>query len=314
MSRRGSRPNLAGMRGAGDLDGQLGGGVGVLAREQEEVRQPCGDAVGVPALMRWALVTTPDWAAWRNTCVSRTRGIASAASRSRRTSPGADGRQLVDVADEQQVGPGGDGFDEFVGQDQVEHRGLVDDEEVDVEGMVPVEGGVAAGAQRQEPVDGRGGLPGEFGEPFRGPPGRRDQLHLGVLGPGQGHDRGDGEALAAAGAAGQDRDLRGQREPDRVLLGRCQVGAGAGAQPGEGPVPVDGAEVRHPVGMPAEQQLRSDPARDVSARWNGTRIHRGHRPGPGRELLNDNAVLDGPGRPGTARPARPGRRGSWRRR
>jgi hypothetical protein len=60
--------------------------------------------------------------------------------------PRADGGQLVDVADEQQVCAGCDGFDEFVGQQDVEHGGLVDDHQVGVEGVVAVEGGVAAGA------------------------------------------------------------------------------------------------------------------------------------------------------------------------
>jgi hypothetical protein len=58
---------------------------------------------------------------------------------------GAHGRELVDVADEQQVRSFGDGLDELVGQDDVHHRGLIDHDQVGVEGVVAVVFGVAAG-------------------------------------------------------------------------------------------------------------------------------------------------------------------------
>ena len=54
--------------------------------------------------------------------------------------------------------------------------------------------------------------------------------------------------LAAAGAAGQDRDLGGQGEPDRVGLFGGELGAGPAAQPAEGLVPVDGGERGQAVG------------------------------------------------------------------
>ena len=58
---------------------------------------------------------------------------------------GADGGELVDVADEQQMRSFGDRLDELVGQDDVHHRGLVDHDQVGVEGVVAVVFGVAAG-------------------------------------------------------------------------------------------------------------------------------------------------------------------------
>jgi hypothetical protein len=45
--------------------------------------------------------------------------------------PGADGRQLVHVAHQQQVRAGRDGLDELAGQDHVHHRGLVHHHQVD---------------------------------------------------------------------------------------------------------------------------------------------------------------------------------------
>jgi hypothetical protein len=59
---------------------------------------------------------------------------------------GADAGQLVDVADQQQMGPGWDRLDQLVGQQHIQHRGLVDDHQVGVQGMVAVKGGVATGA------------------------------------------------------------------------------------------------------------------------------------------------------------------------
>ena len=137
--------------------------------------------------------------------------------------PGADRGQLVDVADEQQVRSRRDRFDELVGQDHVDHRGLVDHHQVRVEGFVGVEGGVAARAELQQPVDGGRVVAGQFGEPLGGPAGGGGQHDRGALGPGQLHHGADGEGFAAAGAAGQDRDLGGQGEPDRVGLFRGEV-------------------------------------------------------------------------------------------
>src|SRR5690606_36751961 len=136
----------------------------------------------------------------------------------------ADRGQLVDVADEQQVGAGGDGLDELVGQQQVQHGGLVDDDEVGVEGVVAVEGGVAAGAQLQQPVDGGGLVAGQLGQALGGAAGGGGQDDLGAFGAGQQHDRADGEALAAAGAAGEHGDLVRQRQADGLALFGGQLG------------------------------------------------------------------------------------------
>ena len=47
---------------------------------------------------------------------------------SRRTAPGPDARELVDVADEDEARARGDGLGQRVGRGQIEHRGLVDDD------------------------------------------------------------------------------------------------------------------------------------------------------------------------------------------
>jgi hypothetical protein len=77
-------------------------------------------------------------------------------------------------------------------------------------------------------VNSRGFVAGQFGQPFGGTAGGRNQHHGRLLGDGKRDDRVDGEALAAARPAGQHRDLAGQRELNRVKLARREVLAGAG--------------------------------------------------------------------------------------
>ena len=162
--------------------------------------------------------------------------------------PRADRGQLVHVPDQQQVRARRDRLDQLVGQDHVHHRGLVHHYQVRVQGFVSVERRVAAWPELQQPVDGGGVVAGQFGQALGGPAGGGGQHDPGALGPGQLDHRPDGEGLAAAGAAGQDRDLGGQGEPDRVGLFGGEFGAGPAAQPPERRVPVDGGEPGQAVG------------------------------------------------------------------
>ena len=113
--------------------------------------------------------------------------------------------------------------------------------------MVPVEAGVTARAQPQQPVHGGGRVPAQLGQPFRRPPRRRRQHDLRALRRGQGDHRLDGERFAAARAAGQHGHPLGQRQPNRLLLLGGQLRAGAGPQPGQRLIPVEGAEGGHPI-------------------------------------------------------------------
>jgi hypothetical protein len=83
------------------------------------------------------------------------------------------------------VRAGRDRLDELVGQDDVDHGGLVDHDEVRLQGMVGVVLGVAAGLELEQPVDGGGFMTGQLGEALRGPAGRGGQHDLGVPGLGQ---------------------------------------------------------------------------------------------------------------------------------
>jgi hypothetical protein len=88
---------------------------------------------------------------------------------------GTDGRELVDVTDQQQMSPLRDGVDQFVGQDDVHHRRLVHHNKVSVQPVVAIVFRVAAGLQLQQAVDGAGLMAGQLGQPFGGPPGRLTQ-------------------------------------------------------------------------------------------------------------------------------------------
>jgi hypothetical protein len=66
-----------------------------------------------------------------------------------------DRGELVHVADQQQVGAGSDGPGELVREDHVDHRRLVDHDQVRVQRVAGVELRVAARLQLQQPVDGR---------------------------------------------------------------------------------------------------------------------------------------------------------------
>jgi len=160
----------------------------------------------------------------------------------------------------------GDRLDELVGQQHVEHGGLVNHDQVGVQGVVAVEGGVPAGAELQEPVQ-RGGLDaGELGEAFGGPAGRGGQDDRGPFGAGQGDDGAYGVALAAAGPAGEHRDLLGQRQADRRgLLGRERC---AGLLPSQSSAAVQ-STVWNVASRSAGARSRrsSPPASGVSARW-----------------------------------------------
>ena len=76
---------------------------------------------------------------------------------------GADARQLIHVADQHQVRARPDGADQVLGQEQIEHGGLVHDDQVGVEGVGLVPGETQQAVLRldlQHAVHRLGQLPG----------------------------------------------------------------------------------------------------------------------------------------------------------
>ena len=300
-------PNRRGIRSGHQVDHPLRGGVGLVGGEQEEVGV-LAEHRGLAGVDPVRVDHHPGLLGLPEDLGEPDPGDGVGGEHVAQHLPGADRGQLVHVADQQQVRPRRDRLDQFVGQDQVEHAGLVDHDQVGVQRMVPVEAGVPAGAQLQQPVHGGGRVPGQLGQPFRRPPGRRRQHDLRPLRRRQRDHRLDGERLPAARPAGQHRHPLRQRQPHRLLLlgGQLRPGPGRAARPTPCPSrPRAKAGIRSAGVVDSRSRAA---ASAVSARWNGTRYTAGIVP-------PSDCSGSGPvrGSPPRRRRARPGRRGPGRR-
>ncbi len=119
---------------------------------------------------------------------------------------GADRRQLVGVADEDDVGRLGKAPEQDLGQPQVQHRGLVDDDEVNRERMVWFVMGLPSRRPLQHAVNRLRFVVGRFLQPAGGAAGGGAESDLDFGFHRRGHDRPRTDGLADAGAAGEDRD------------------------------------------------------------------------------------------------------------
>ena len=81
------------------------------------------------------------------------------------------GGELIDIPHKEQVRAVFEGFEQTVGEDQIEHGGFIYHEEVYGEGVFFVWGEAARGGVVEHPMDGGGGVAGGFGEAFGGAPG-----------------------------------------------------------------------------------------------------------------------------------------------
>ena len=129
---------------------------------------------------------------------------------------GADARQLIHIADQHQVRARPDGPHQAVGQHQVEHRGLVHNDQIGVErvGLVPGEAQQAVlRLDLQEAVHGLGKLAGGLAQTLSHATGGTGERHLHAAGIGQPDHRAQGDGLARARTAGQN----GQRPREGSL-------------------------------------------------------------------------------------------------
>ena len=90
---------------------------------------------------------------------------------------GADARELVGVADQEEVGPGGHRLEERRGEARVEHRDLVDDEEVRGERVRLVRREAAGRVVLEQPVDRGGVAAGRLREALRRAARGRGEVH-----------------------------------------------------------------------------------------------------------------------------------------
>ena len=151
--------------------------------------------------------------------------------------------QLVDVADEQQVGAVGHGPQERRGQPAVEHGGLIDDHRVGLDGVVRAVGEAPGRrVEFQEPVQGARAAPGGLGHALGGAAGGRGEHDPASLGAEDVAERPQDGGLARARTAREDADLAADgRGHGRAL----QVGereAGAVLRPGDRLLDRDGRQ------------------------------------------------------------------------
>lgn len=107
----------------------------------------------------------------------------------------ADGGELIRVADEDEFRRGGECAQKLVREHEIEHARFIDDERVDVDGVLGVVLGFFTGSDADESVEGRGVASGRFGEPFGG------------ASRGCGEEHGLSEALLVFGHEFRDRGL-----------------------------------------------------------------------------------------------------------
>ena len=124
----------------------------------------------------------------------------SAASRSRSTSPAPTEGSWSTSPTSSRCAPGGIALTSLLARIRSSMEASSTTTRSASSGLSRSKRGVPAGPQLQQPVHGGGRVPGQLGQPFRGPPGRRGQHDLRALRRGQLDDRPDGEALAAARA------------------------------------------------------------------------------------------------------------------
>ena len=116
----------------------------------------------------------------------------------------ANRRELVHIANQQQVAALVDGAKQVVHQQDIDHRGLVDDHQVGVQRVLLIAQEWTPGArfELQQAVDRLGFQTGGLSEPFGGPPGWRSQKDGVVAGLEQADDRAGDGAFAGARSAG----------------------------------------------------------------------------------------------------------------
>ena len=162
-------------------------------------------------------------AAWRNTSSKRTTGIVSELMRSASDLPRSDGRQLVDVADEEQCRAAGERAHQGAHEQHVNHAGLVNDEQIALERRVLVAFEAAAGRVGfEKAMDGLGFEAGALRKAFGRAPGRCAGLDARPFRPKYGEDRLEERGLAHAGTARHHENLRGDGKAYGLALARRQ--------------------------------------------------------------------------------------------
>ena len=156
MSRIGFKPKRFGNAGLHQLQDALNGGLGILGRNEVEVavagrRAEIGHRTLIDAM---GVDDDPACSGLPEHLGQSHDGHSARADDVGQHLPRSDGWQLVDIADDQQRRVIRRRFHQRLHQHDIDHRGLVDDEQIALEGIVGVAFETAAlGIDLQEPVD-----------------------------------------------------------------------------------------------------------------------------------------------------------------
>ena len=162
-------------------------------------------------------------AAWRKTWVSRHHRDLLRLDQVAQHHAWTHTGELVDIAHQQHLRLRRNGFEQRVGQEQVQHRGLIHHEGLRLQRVLFVEAELhRLGVEGEHAMDGFRLLPGHLGEPLRGPSGWRCEQNGFPHRTPQVHHCFGREGLAAPGSSGQHQQARGSRQFDRsaLLLGK----------------------------------------------------------------------------------------------
>ena len=136
-----------------------------------------------------------------------------------------DGGKLVDIADDEQRRLVRHRTEQRAHQQDIDHAGLVHDQEIALERMLLGAAELAGARVRlQQAVDRLRLQAGAVRQPLGRPAGGRTQRHANLLGDQHLQDRVDQRGLADPGPAGDHQHLAGQSSPDglRWLAASCR--------------------------------------------------------------------------------------------
>ena len=156
---------------------------------------------------------------------------------------GADRWKLVHIADEDDGGGGRDGVEEVERQGDIEHGGLVHDDEIHFEGIVGAVGEpMVLRVVLEEAMNRLGEEGAAFGEALGSAAGGGAQGDAGLLVAEDFDDAADDGGLADTGAAGDDNDFGGDPGTDGLALGVTHRDVGLLVGPFEGLLDLEGGQ------------------------------------------------------------------------
>ena len=179
-----------------------------------------------------------------------------------------DRRQLIGVAHQQQMRFGVDRAHQPIGQQDIEHRDLIhDDEALGQRALLVVAEVVGMRLELQQAMERAGGASGRLGHAAGGASGGRGQGVLDTARVEHIQQRAQRRRLADAGAAGQHHRLRLPRQPHRLALPLRQPDAPLAFERGERLLPGGVADRRQRIGRVEQQpQPARGPALGVEER------------------------------------------------